>query len=93
MLTGDAWFNLLYQKSENITEYKRIISLSNNTKTLIQDIKFNQMGQIVNNYNLEGLKLYSNALSWAHYMTAENCDFEGKLFLMQPGVNISQFAP
>ena len=55
LLTDNAWFSLLYQKSENVTEFKHVISLTNNSKTLIQDIKFNQFNQIIDNYNLEGI--------------------------------------
>ena len=78
LLTDNAWFSLIYQKTENITEFKHIISLTNNTKTLIQDIKFNQFNQIIDNYNLEGIKLYSDTQTWAHYFSIENCDSMGR---------------
>ena len=52
-ISGNIWFYLIYHGPENTTEYKNIISLSNNTKTLMQDIKFNKMNKIVNIYNLE----------------------------------------
>ena len=56
-----------------MTKYRNIISLQNNTKTLVQDIKFDERNQILENYDLEGLKLYSNTLSWAHYFQISNC--------------------
>ena len=72
LVSGNAWFSLLYQNS-NMTKYRNIITLQNNTKTLVQDIKFDERNQILENYDLEGLKLYSNTLSWAHYFQISNC--------------------
>ena len=39
----------------------------------MQDIKFNERNQIVENYDLEGLTLYSNTLSLAPYFETSNC--------------------
>lgn len=77
-ITGNAWFTLMYQRSDNITRYHNVLSISNNTKTLIQDIKFDQKNQIIDSHNLEGLKLYSNVITWAPYFTLENCDDNGQ---------------
>ena len=40
LLTGNAWFSVLYQNSNMMTKYRNILSLPNNTKTLVQDIEF-----------------------------------------------------
>ena len=77
-ITGNSWFTIMYQRFDNITKYQNIISITNNTKTLVQDIKFDQNNKIRDNYNLEGLKLYSNTLTWAPYFTITNCDAEGR---------------
>ena len=77
-ITGNSWFTIIYQRSDNITKYQNIISISNNTKTLVQEIKFDQNNKVRDNHNLEGLKLYSNTLTWAPYFTITNCDGEGR---------------
>ena len=63
LVTGNAWFSVMYPNYSNTTKYRNIISLQNNTKTLVQDIEFTESNQTVENYNLEGLELYSNTLS------------------------------
>ena len=78
IITGNIWFTLLYQRFENTTKYFNIISISNNTKTLKQEINFGETNQIIENYDLEGMILYSNTLSWAPYFMISNCDEIGK---------------
>ena len=73
LVIGNAWFSVLYQNHSNVTKYWNIFSLSNNTKTLVQDIKLTETNQMVENYDLEGLKVYSNSLSWAPYFEISNC--------------------
>ena len=77
-ITGNIWLTLLYQRFENTTKYCNIISISNNTKTLRQEINFGKTNQIIENYDLEGMKLYSNTLSWAPYFMISNCDKLGQ---------------
>ena len=77
LVTGNAWFSVLYQNSNLTTKYRNILSLSNNTKTLVQDIKFTKRNKMAEKYDLEGLGLYSNTLSWAHYFMISNCDDTG----------------
>ena len=60
LVTGNAWFSMIYQNSNMMTKYQNILSLPNNTKTLVQDIKFTKRNQMVENHDLEGLGLYSN---------------------------------
>ena len=78
LVTGNAWFTLMYQDYSNMTNYRNILSLSNNTKTLVQDIKLTERNQMVENHNLEGLELYSNTLSWAPYFMISDCDDAGQ---------------
>lgn len=73
LVIGNAWFIVMYQNKSNVTKYRNIISLQNNTKTLVQDIKLTKSNQIVQTHNLEGLKLYSNTLSWAPYFDISHC--------------------
>ena len=73
LVIGNAWFTVLYQNHSNVTKYQNVFSLSNNTKTLVQDIKLTKTNQMVENYDLEGLKVYSNSLSWAPYFEISNC--------------------
>ena len=78
LVTGNAWFSVLYLNSNLTTKYRNILSLSNNTKTLVQDIKFTKRNKMEEKYDLEGLGLYSNTLSWAHYFMISNCDDTGR---------------
>ena len=78
IITGNIWLTLLYQMFENTTKYCNIISISNNTKTLRQEINFGKTNQIIENYDLEGMQLYSNTLSWAPYFMISNCDEIGQ---------------
>ena len=39
----------------------------------MQDIKFDERNQILEKHDLEGIKLYSNTLSWAPYFEIFNC--------------------
>ena len=73
LVVGNAWFSILYQNHSNLTKYLNILSLPNNTKTLVQDIKLTKTNKVVEHYDLEGLELYSNALSWAPYFEIFNC--------------------
>ena len=73
LVNGNAWFIIMYQDYSNLTKYRNILSLQNNTKTLVQDIELTKSNQIVEKYDLEGLELYSNTLSWAPYFETSNC--------------------
>jgi len=78
LVTYDAWFTMIYQKSETMTKYKNILSLNNATKTLMQDVVFNKVNQMVDTYNMEEMTIYSNTLSWMPYFSITNCDEMGK---------------
>ena len=78
LITGNAWFTVMYQNYSNMTNYQNILSLSNNTKTLVQDIKFTERNHMIENHNLEGLKLFSSTLSWAPYFMISDCDDAGQ---------------
>ena len=78
LVTYDAWFTIIYQKPANMTAYKNILSINNATKTLVQDIKFNKMDQMVDEINMEEITIYSSTLSWMPYFSISNCDDMGK---------------
>ena len=44
----------------------------------VSDLKFNQFGHVLENYNLKGMKILSNTLPWPPFFTIQNCDSEGK---------------
>ena len=73
LVAGNAWFSVMYQNYSNMTRYRNILSLQNNTRTLVQDIELTESNQIVENHDLEGLELISNTLSWKPYMEISNC--------------------
>ena len=78
LVTYDAWFTIMYQKPANMTAYKNILSINNSTKTLMQDIKFNKVNQMVDEINMEEITIYSSTLSWMPYFSITNCDDMGK---------------
>ena len=73
LVIGNAWFSVMYQNYSNTTKYRNILSLQNNTKTLVQNIELTESNQIVEKHDLEGLELISNTLSWAPYFEISNC--------------------
>ena len=55
-----------------------MISIKKAEKAVINPVILNNFGQIIENYNLHGLHIYSNTLTWAPFFTIENCNSEGK---------------
>merc|ERR1712218_481503 len=80
IIKGNSLFYIAYQDSSNLnnTRFKQVISIKNTDKAVINPIILNNFGQIIENYNLQGLHIYSYTLSWAPFFTIENCNFEGK---------------
>ena len=76
-LQGSAFFYLAYPGPEK-TEFKQVISLLNNTKTIVSDLRFNQFGHIIEEYNLEGSKIFSNTRPWAPYFMMDGCNENGR---------------
>ena len=77
-LKGNAFFYLAYPGSTK-TKFKQVISLSDNDQTIISDIEFNQFGFIIEDYNLQGVHLVSNTLSWAPWFVLEDCNVLGQV--------------
>ena len=78
LLEVNGFFYSLYQKPGNKTAYKQILSLQNTTQTVFQDVEVNSLNQITENFDMEGMFLISNTLSWAPYFTVENCNSMGQ---------------
>ena len=78
-ITENALFYVVYQESNtNQTKYKQGITIRTAPFGVTNPIKLNQFGHIIENYDLKGLKILSNTLTWAPFFTIENCDDEGK---------------
>ena len=60
------------------TKFHQVISLTNSTQTLFTEIKFNALNQIIEDFDFEGITIFSNTLSWAPYFLIENCDEFGR---------------
>ena len=51
VIEGNAFFYLAY-RFQNGVKLKQVVSLSNNSKSSVTDIAFNQFGHIIENYNM-----------------------------------------
>ena len=51
-MQGNAYFYVAYAGSTT-TKFLQVISLSNNSRTIVSEIKFNQHGHIIENFNLQ----------------------------------------
>lgn len=78
LMNENAFFYMLYQVTDNPTAFKQVLSLKNNTKTLIQELQFDSQGKMIEDFNLEGLQIVSYTLSWAPYFIIENCNEFGQ---------------
>ena len=67
-----------YRSYSMMTNYYQVLSLINSTRTLVHELEFTKLGQIIDNIDMEGLTIYSNTLSWAPYFIIENCDEFGR---------------
>ena len=51
-MQGNAYFYLAYPGSTK-TKFFQVISLTNNSRTIVSEIEFNQYGQIIEDFNLQ----------------------------------------
>ena len=58
LVNGNGWFSVMYQNYSNMTKYQNILSLSNNTKTLVQDIKLTERNLIIENHLGQGREFF-----------------------------------
>ena len=80
LITENALFYVIYQDSDTFqTKYKQAITIRTADFGVTNPIKLNNFtGSIIENYDLKGLKIWSNTLPWAPFFTIENCNSEGK---------------
>ena len=76
-LKGNAFFYLVYLGNTK-TIFKQVISLSDNHQTLVSDIDFDHFGFIMEDYNLQGVHIVSNTISWAPFFVVEDCNQLGQ---------------
>ena len=78
-ITENALFYVIYQEIDTYkTKYKQAITVRTASFGVTNPIELNQFGHVIENYDLKGLKIWSNTLSWAPFFTIENCDEEGQ---------------
>ena len=81
-LSENALFYLIYQQKTSFSPheilYKQVISIKHASRAIVEDFQMNELGQVIEKYNLQGLKLYGTTLSWAPTIMIENCDSKGK---------------
>lgn len=75
-MTQNLWFYLAHLSPENYVMWMEVITLR--TGYTINQLKFlNGSQQIKEDYNLNGLKVRATSLSWAPFLTIDNCNEEG----------------
>ena len=52
--------------------------MNNSNKSIINDIQFDEMGCMIENYNLQGYEIVVTSLSWAPYHSHKNCNELGR---------------
>ena len=77
-LQQNAFIYLLtYDLNENY-QWKQMITMNNSTLSIINDILFDEMGNMIENYNLQGYEIVVTSLSWAPYHSHKNCNDLGR---------------
>ena len=75
-MTKNMWFYVAYIISESYVMWKEVITLQ--TGYTINQLKFlNGSLKVKEEYNLNGLKIRATSLTWAPFLTIDNCNEEG----------------
>ena len=77
-LQQNAFIYLLTYDSNENYNWKQIITMNNSNKSIINDIQFDEMGCMIENYNLQGYEIVVTSLSWAPYHSHKNCNELGR---------------
>ena len=73
----NAYFYLLEKHKLYVFNWYIVITFNGSFKIITNEIKFNNNGQIIENYNLNGFKISTTTLSWSPYTMHENCNADG----------------
>ena len=75
-LSRNTYFYLLYIDYDTNHElvWKRIISVQNNEKVLVQQLLLDNDGKMIEEYNLEGIHIPCLTLSWMPYIDLIECN-------------------
>ena len=71
------YFYIIF-KTVNQYKYKMAFSLRNTTRVLFQSLEFNVYGMIKEDYNLKGIQIVSNSMTWFPILMLTNCNDKGK---------------
>ena len=78
-LDANSLFYIAYKDAiTSKTKYMQVITIRRAGRGILNDVKVTRMGQIIENYDMQGLKIMSLTLPWAPFFTIKNCDSEGK---------------
>ena len=77
-LSENLYFYLVLKTTDMTlpTRYYNVISIKNNSKTILQPVTFNEVGKIVDVHDMEGMHIKCLALSYPPHITISDCDPE-----------------
>ena len=67
---------LMTVDANNITKWRQIITFDNG-QVISNDLKFDDFGIIIEDYDLQGAEISATSLSWSPFNRHENCNEEG----------------
>ena len=69
---------VIYQEPGSLkTKHMQIITVKNADKGVVNPVRLNSLGQVIEEYDLQGLQVLGVTLSWAPFLTID-CNEEGK---------------
>ena len=74
----NSYFYLLTTSSTSNFNWHTILTLYDSSQFIMNKIRFNDLGQAVEDFNLNGYNIVGTALSWKPFMEIENCDKNGR---------------
>jgi hypothetical protein len=63
--------------ANNISKWRQIITFDN-VQVISNDLKFDDLGRIVEDYDLRGVEIFATSLSWMPFNLHENCNEKGR---------------
>ena len=79
IMKNSLFFVLLVDNDSNRKyQWKRVLTLNNESKVVTNDLDFDKDGRIIEKYNLEALHLISITQSYEPYLKLDHCDTSGR---------------
>ena len=74
----NSYFYLLITSFTSHFKWYTIITLYNSSQFIMNQIVFNDLGQAVEDFNLNGYNIVGTAKSWKPFMAVEDCNISGR---------------